>query len=316
MQKIILFFIFLFGVLGVACKQMPSRTDAVNKTNSDFSEYFIMTQKAYMAMQKKDYNGALSTYKKAFKKVATPFHTSYRNDYFEVAKCYYTLKDSIKAVKFVLKSAELGFLYSNLKTTFSPTFLAKIELIYNKKYKDWEVGLDTNMINKVKKVRDSDQYFRNMITSDMQEKTIDSLMKLQQKIDNVNFKYLDSLLVNSQYPSFSTIGELYLDLAMLFFHLDLQTLDKHKNSIKMLIKRGTLHPNIFAHAYDYALVNLGKPQLYGFEAEFDLSTKKLYLHTPIQDSLNLDNRRQDIYLYPYENHIFNLSQNGGPNLNR
>ena len=138
MQKIILFFIFLLGVLGIACKQMPNRNSAANEVDSDFSEYFIITQEAYMATQKKDYNGALSSYEKAFKKVIRPFHTAYRNDYVEVAKCYYALKDSINAVKFVLKSAELGFPFSHLNTAFSPTFLTKIEPVYNKKYKDWD----------------------------------------------------------------------------------------------------------------------------------------------------------------------------------
>ena len=63
----------------------------------------------------------------------------------------------------------------------------------------------------------------------------------------------------------------------------------------MLIKRGILHPNVFAHAYDYALLNLGKPQLYGFEAEYDLGTKKIMItswveHPPIDNKRGVNNR--------------------------
>lgn len=332
MQKIILFFILLFGVLGIACKQMPNRNNALNEANSDFSEYFIITQKARRALYDNDYSGALKHFLIAEKSVKVVFHNIARNDYFEIAKCYYKLNDSLTACKYLLRAAETGYKYERLKEKIGSELCSLIKPDYEKRYSQWASKLNQKLIAEHKKILEKDQYYRGMIslktlnkkfsdsiyqttgyTNDpvpnpANKKQLDSLWVLQQKLDAENFAYLSKVLKSNKYPNYDAVSS--GDLEMLFFHVDDKWVEEHLTEIKAVIKKGYMHPNVLAHGYDYALAGRGEKQKYGFEVDVDYpEIGKNTFHTPIEDEANVNQRRKEIYLYSLEDHLLNLSKN-------
>ena len=330
MQKIILFFL-LFGLWRTACKQSSSSVSTVNEINSDFSEYFIITQKGKKALYVKNYTDALKHFLIAEKSVNVVFHNIARNDYFEIANCYYKLNDSLTACKYLLRAAETGYKYERLKEEIGSELCRLIKPGYEKRYAQWKAKLNQNLIAEFKKVTDKDKYYRVMIslktlnkkfsdsihqttgyTNDpvpnpANEKQLDSLWVLQQKLDVENFTYLSKLLKSNKYPNYDEVGS--IDFDVLFFHVDDKWVEEHLTEIKALIKKGYMHPNVLAHGYDYALARKGKKQRYGFEVDVDYPEKgKNTFHTPIEDEANVNQRRKEIYLYSLEDHLLNLSK--------
>lgn len=147
------------------------------------------------------------------------------------------------------------------------------------------------LVNKLIKLKENDQLYRNKIPYDLQSQT---------KLDSINLKEALEIFDNYGYPNRNLVG---IELEDIFFyiilHSDLNTMTKFLSIIHDQVKKGLLRPDLYPLLHDRISVFNNEPQIFGTQSIFDKSTKQNVLYKTINKK-DLNQNRRDYCLKPIE----------------
>lgn len=139
-------------------------------------------------------------------------------------------------------------------------------------------------------------------TSAYAETVIDRNMTIA---DSVNMIKAKTIIAKYGFPGFDLVGEEYSNgFWAIIQHCD-NDVEFQQRVLELLRKQVRLH-NASAANYallqDRVLINTGKKQLYGTQVRYNPQTKNAK-PLPIEDSVNVDNRRKSVGLSPLNEYL-------------
>ena len=144
-----------------------------------------------------------------------------------------------------------------------------------------------------------DQYIRKEIYQNGKVKTLDfdGQNKLN-KLNNFNVNRLKTIIKKHGWPGISQVGQVAEgDAWALVQHAD-NNPEFQKDCLKLLqkaYKNGDTKGMQLAFLTDHIRIKEGKAQLYGTQAKIDFENQK-FIFLPIEDSVNIDKRRDKVGL--------------------
>lgn len=141
----------------------------------------------------------------------------------------------------------------------------------------------------------------------MRERARDS-GKWSQKIDVKNTEKLKKIIQKHGWPTISLVGKEGANAAWLITQHADHNIEFQKSCLALLkkaVKQGEASPSDLAYLQDRVLVNTGKKQVYG--TQFQQKDDKLVPY-PIVEPKNLDKRRREMNLSPFEEYRKQISQ--------
>ncbi len=172
-----------------------------------------------------------------------------------------------------------------------------------------QINLDLKI--KLDSIQKIDQRFREEVNYVLSDKNyLDSLRRLngfemseyveeimlqQELIDRNNINYIDSIIKIHGYPGLSLVGESACQTAWNVIQHSYE-LDKYYNLLRNASRRGEIPDSLFAKTQDRVLVNHGKKQLFGTQADCTPNGSGSFncCILPIRNSKKVNERRKKV----------------------
>ena len=170
-----------------------------------------------------------------------------------------------------------------------------------------QINLDLKI--KLDSIQKIDQRFREEVNYVMSDKNyLDSLRRLdgfemseyvkeimlkQELIDQTNLHFIDSIIAIHGYPGLSLVGESACKTAWNVIQHSYE-LDKYYNLLRNASRKGEIPDSLFAKTQDRVLVNRGKKQLFGTQADCtpnETGSFNCWI-VPIRNSRKVNKRRK------------------------
>jgi hypothetical protein len=172
---------------------------------------------------------------------------------------------------------------------------------------------ESDSIKKIlNKVHQNDQKYRLKIEKTeikygMESEHYKKDMKTILHYDSINTKIVSSIIDSYGWLGKDEIGHLgNSTLFLVIQHADLTTQKKYLHVLKDAVKKGNAEPFHLAYLEDRIRLKLGQKQIYGTQATYD-SIKGDIIIAPIEDSINVDKRREQIGLPPLEVYLSGMN---------
>ena len=157
-------------------------------------------------------------------------------------------------------------------------------------------------------MKEKEQDIRRRIVAD--QTLWDSLAPEMVRLDSIHTVYLKEVVAKYGWPDTLLAGKDGVQAAFLIVQHspDYAFQEDVLPMLKKSYEDGMIRGGSLALLTDRILVHQGKPQLYGSQA-YKNDGDDVWRFRPIEDSLNLDKRREEMGMIPYADYVKLLSQN-------
>jgi hypothetical protein len=179
-----------------------------------------------------------------------------------------------------------------------------------KEYFEANPGLNKDLIKMLWPMGIDDQFYRDEYDLYVRKygknsNELDSIDKLQERLDSINLVKLENIVTKYGWPKSSEVGG-GMTVAIPFFIIqhtkDLAVQKKYLPIIEGMVKINEADPASFAYLSDRILASEGKKQLYGTQVQQNKENGKNEV-CPIEDEENVDKRRADFGMGPLKDYL-------------
>jgi hypothetical protein len=293
MKRIILLAAFSAAFASVLIGQQQNYQELVN-----------LADKCY---NNKEYKNSGEYYDSAFK-----IQKGISSDYYNAACSWALAGDKTKALEYLNRSIDLGWLYiDHLKKDTDLRSLHQTkeweELIdkVEKKVDEYESHLNKPLMRELEAINVSDQKNRMMIDSVQKRfgwdsKDIKELWTKQNELDSLDMMRIKEIIKKYGYPGKSLVGDQSSTAWLVIQHADLKTQEEYLPILREATNKGELSKSSFALLVDRVRMRKGEKQLYGSQLQMKNGKYEIY---PIEDEPNVNKRRAEMELGPLEDYV-------------
>jgi hypothetical protein len=298
----ILFFSFIFLISTKSLAQSCEDLLLITKADSLFKiGNYPLAKEAYLSLTEKKYTK--------------------RVNYYYLAVCYGHLSLPDSACHYLSIAAQKGLRYQQLSAFKSDSNLDPIRK--NANWIDVERAIIQNTLNQNSEIdsillyelkirREADQKYRVLFAGLTNQKQIDSLSRIQKKIDISNQKWLRREIRKNGWLTISKVGKEGEHITWLIVQHSDNNLAFQKKCLKkmmLLIDKNEIDRKNFAYLKDRVLINQGKKQLYGTQfSRTKEGTHFIIKSKPIQDAECVNSRRSYMNLPSLEYYLESASK--------
>ena len=142
-----------------------------------------------------------------------------------------------------------------------------------------------------------------------QEEAIEYALKMEEA-DSANLAVVANILDTYGWPS-GLSDEANDAIFLVIDHSDLKTMKKYRKVFHDAVEKGYLQMNDLVTMEDRMLMNAGKPQKYGTQANSLVEDGKTVIYIwPVEDPARLDTLRKSVGLIPIEDYLEIVKQQG------
>ena len=273
--------------------------------------YVKNVQAGEAALKSENFDSCLIYYADAF----AIKHTSYLST-MRAAACAYANGNQAMLDLYLAKAFELS--WDGSKDIFEnyPEFenVRKTDMMDEvlSRWKDAAkaANIDLDLMEELKEIRRTDQLYRRQMGSfENGTPEMDSLWKLQNRVDSLNTLRITKLIDERGYPGKSMVGGAQSSTAFLVIqHADLEVQEKYLDIITAAADAQEVPWSSVALLIDRIKMRNGEKQIYGSQLSLDQATGD-YFFSPIENPHQIDSIRGTVGLGPLQDYAdhWNLS---------
>lgn len=286
-----IFFIIIIVVLSVY-----SNTSTGKK--NDYITYHYYANNSNCFLMNEQYDSAIFYFDLAFSIEQNGYSNEDRNDFYNAAKCYNYIGDTVNTYKFLRKSIQTGKILKDIEmdTFFNLTKQSHLWKILTKDYdslrNEFLTKLDTLLRDEIDLMAANDQKYRIIFLNTGGNE--DSLKKMQKQIDAFNEERLAFIIDSIGFPGYKKIGTDRADILIL--HTSKQFREKYFPILVHEIGKGNINPQVVAGMIDQMMFFSDNKQLYGTVLKTDPVLGLELVPFKYSDLIKIDSLRRGIGL--------------------
>lgn len=276
---------------------------AVIAQQSIYEELVRVAEKSY---NNKAYGRSGEYYDRAFK-----IQEGTARDYYNAACSWALAGEKDKALNYIKKSIELGWLNINhlkndgeLNSLHGATEWEVLIKRLQQEVDEYESRLNKPLMRELEGIDESDQKQR-MIMDSVQSihgwdsKEMKELWAKQNHADSLNLILIKKIIKQYGYPGKSLVGNQSSTAWLVIQHANLQAQEKYFPILREAANKGELPKSSLALLVDRVRMGRGEKQLYGSQIQTTDGKNVIY---PIEDEPNVNKRRAEMGLGPFEDY--------------